>query len=265
MVVVTRSLPALRPSRRELFAMMTASAFGSSLIASPSGRLRAVAFDAFVLFDPRTIMARGEEVAGDHGRALVMAASSRLFASTWYYTAAGRYLAFDSVAADAFRDSAQALGIELSGADLAYLVDGYSNLPVWPDVPVALDILRRNGVRLAILSNLPERTLRRNLRSAGIDRKFEFVLSTDSARKFKPAPQAYELGLRAFGLSRSQIGFAASAGWDAAGATWFGYPTVWVNRGGARSDEALPAPRIICPDMKGILQLVDWGTVAGSR
>ena len=29
--------------------MMTASAFGSSLIASPSGRLRAVAFDAFVL------------------------------------------------------------------------------------------------------------------------------------------------------------------------------------------------------------------------
>jgi len=26
------------------------------------------------------------------------------------------------------------------------------------------------------------------------------------------------------------ITFAAFGGWDAAGAKWFGYPTVWVNR-----------------------------------
>ena len=34
----------------------------------------------------------------------------------------------------------------------------------------------------------------------------------------------------AFGLKKEEIAFAAFAGWDAAGAKWFGYPTFWVNR-----------------------------------
>jgi hypothetical protein len=34
----------------------------------------------------------------------------------------------------------------------------------------------------------------------------------------------------AFGLRPEQILFAAFAGWDAAGAKSFGYPTFWVNR-----------------------------------
>jgi hypothetical protein len=31
-------------------------------------------------------------------------------------------------------------------------------------------------------------------------------------------------------LKREEILFVAYAGWDAAGAKWFGYPTFWVNR-----------------------------------
>jgi 2-haloacid dehalogenase len=38
------------------------------------------------------------------------------------------------------------------------------------------------------------------------------------------------MGLDAFGLKREEILFAAFAGWDAAGAKLFGYPTFWVNR-----------------------------------
>ena len=64
----------------------------------------------------------------------------------------------------------------------------------------------------------------------GIDEYFEFVLSTDLAQAFKPAPKAYQLGVDAFGLRKEEIAFAAFAGWDVAGASWFGYPTVWVNR-----------------------------------
>jgi len=35
---------------------------------------------------------------------------------------------------------------------------------------------------------------------------------------------------------RGPVG-AAFAGWDAAGAKWFGYPTFWVNRLGAPVEE----------------------------
>ncbi|MEO8406190.1 MAG: hypothetical protein ABI480_16395, partial [Chitinophagaceae bacterium] len=31
-------------------------------------------------------------------------------------------------------------------------------------------------------------------------------------------------------LKKSEIGFVAFAGWDAAGAKSFGYPTYWLNR-----------------------------------
>ena len=45
----------------------------------------------------------------------------------------------------------------------------------------------------------------------------------------------------ACGLPREQVLFAAFAGWDAAGAGRFGYPTYWVNRAQA-PPEALGAP-----------------------
>ena len=55
-------------------------------------------------------------------------------------------------------------------------------------------------------------------------------LSTDKVHAYKPDPRAYQMGLDTFRLQREEIAFAASAGWDAAGAKWFGYPTFWVNR-----------------------------------
>jgi 2-haloacid dehalogenase len=38
------------------------------------------------------------------------------------------------------------------------------------------------------------------------------------------------MGIDAFRLKHEEILFAAFAGWDAAGAKAFGYPTFWVNR-----------------------------------
>ncbi len=45
------------------------------------------------------------------------------------------------------------------------------------------------------------------------------------------------MGLESFRLSKSEILFVAFAGWDAAGSTWFGYPTYWVNRMDAPPEE----------------------------
>ena len=38
---------------------------------------------------------------------------------------------------------------------------------------------------------------------------------------------------QALGAAARDILFVSSNGWDAIGATWFGYTTLWVNRGGA--------------------------------
>lgn len=245
----------MRPSRREFLALIAVTGGSGPLLGRAPRRIQAVAFDAFVLFSPKPILERAHDIAGQMGDPLFAAASAKLFGYTWFETSAGRYVPFDELAADAFRSTAQSLGVRLSRPDLAWLVDGYSNLDIWPDVPHALLTLRRHGIRLAMLSNLSERALIANLRSTGIAGQFEQVLSTDGARRYKPSPKAYELAVRAFNAQREEIGFAASASWDAAGATWFGFPTVWVNRNALPGEPPHAQPKLVSNGMGGVIEL----------
>ena len=56
------------------------------------------------------------------------------------------------------------------------------------------------------------------------------MISVDTVRKYKTAPEAYALGEQATGLRARQIGFVSCNAWDALAATWYGYQTLWVNR-----------------------------------
>jgi len=237
----------------------TPAAIAFPLRSSTSSRIRAIAFDAFVLFSPRPIVLRARAIAGDKADTLVAAASEKLFGYTWYYTSAGHYAEFDELARTAFESAAGNLGLKLTGGELDELVSGYANLALWPDVRAALEVLRAGGVRLAILSNLSEQTLWANLRAGGVDDLFEFVLSTDRVRQFKPSPRAYDQAVSAFRVPAYEIGFAASASWDASGATWFGFPTVWVNRSHQPADHAHTAAILESSGMDGILKLAAIG------
>ena len=41
---------------------------------------------------------------------------------------------------------------------------------------------------------------------------------------------AYQLAIEKLKLRKEEILFVPFTGWDMAGATWFGYPTFWLNR-----------------------------------
>ena len=53
-------------------------------------------------------------------------------------------------------------------------------------------------------------------------------------------------------MNRERILFAAFAAWDAAGAKWFGFPTVWVNRLNSPAEE-LSTPDATCHDLSGVV------------
>jgi len=76
-------------------------------------------------------------------------------------------------------------------------------------------------------------------RRTGLDRLMDTPLSTDAVRSYKPDPRAYQLAVEAFRLPKERIAFVAHGGWDAAGATWFGFSTYWINRLGVPSEELL--------------------------
>jgi 2-haloacid dehalogenase len=98
--------------------------------------------------------------------------------------------------------------------------------------------------------------LRANMRRVNIEHFFEAALSTDRVRAFKPAPEAYRLGVEAFGLRKEEVAFAAFAAWDAAGASWFGYPTAWVNRLGQRADTFGASPTVVGRDLAVLNELL---------
>ena len=82
------------------------------------------------------------------------------------------------------------------------------------------------------------------------------MLSTDRVNEYKPSPKAYQMGIDSLKLKKEEIAFAAFAGWDAAGAKWFGYPTFWVNRQNAPLEELDVAPDGIGTDMMGLVNFV---------
>jgi 2-haloacid dehalogenase len=196
----------------------------------PKTKIKAIAFDAFPIFDPRPVFAMAEELFPGNGIALSDEWRTRQFEYTWLRVVAGRYADFWQVTDDALVFAANKLRVDLSAEKREKLMSGYLNLKAWPDVSPAISALKKSGLRLALLSNLTPHMLQANIKSAGISGIFEEVISTDHARTFKPDPRAYQLGIESLGLQRDQVLFAAFAGWDAAGAKLFGYPTFWINR-----------------------------------
>lgn len=221
-------------NRREFLGRMAASGLALKTFANEvtSSRriIRAVAFDAFPILDPRSVFALVEELYPERGVELSNVWRARQFEYTWLRTLSRRYSDFWQVSDDALVFAAKATRVELTSENHARLMEAYLKLRCWPEVPAALRTLKKAGIRLALLSNMTARMLEAGIRNSELNGVFDHVLSTDRVKAFKPDPRAYQMGQDAFGLKPDQILFAAFAGWDAAGAKSFGYPTFWVNR-----------------------------------
>ena len=191
---------------------------------------KAVVFDGFPIIDPRPVAALAEQFFPGKGAELNNTWRTRQFEYCWLRTLANRYADFRQVTQEALVFAAKSLRLELSASARDRLVHAYLELSAWPDVLPALRSLRGAGIRMTFLSNLTAEMLEAALRNSALNDFFEAPLTTDRVRAFKPDPRAYEMALKAFDCRREEIAFVASAGWDAAGAKWFGYPTFWVNR-----------------------------------
>lgn len=262
-------------TRRE-FVQLTAAGFAAKLVAGATGgqavaatashRLKAVAFDAFPIFSPAPVVSRADALFPGHGAALNDEWRLRQFEYAWLRLLSGRYADFWQVTQDALVFAARKLKLELDSEKRDALMNAFLELAPWPDVVPALDSLARSELRLSFLSNFTLRMLEANLERSGLRARFDRVLSTDQARTYKPDPKAYELGTQAFGLQRDEILFVAHAGWDAAGAKSFGYPTFWVNRPGLPPEELGAAPDASGSDLSELVRFVDrFGSDGGRR
>ena len=216
---------------------IAASVVGAAAAPEPNLPYDAVAFDGLVIFDVRPVAAAAEALFPGRGAALIAAWRTRQFEYQWLRAIGGRYVDFMRTTEDALDGAAMQFGIALDGAAKVRLLNGFVEPQVWPDVAGALSALRESGLRLVMLSNMNGAMMANGLARGGVAPLFDAVLSTDAIATYKPDPRAYRLGVDALHAPKERILFAAFAGWDVAGAKWFGYPTFWVNRVGAPHEQ----------------------------
>jgi 2-haloacid dehalogenase len=219
-------------------------------------KIRAICFDLFTIFDPRSVVAVAKNIIPEHAAELCDTWRTRQFEYSWLRVAAGRYADFRSVTEDALLYAAKTQKLELSAADRHTLIDAYSRLEPWPDTRAALVAWKQAGIRLAPLSNYSQPMLEDLLANSGLSELFDAQISTDPARSFKPDPRAYALGPSTLGLEREEIAFSAFGGWDAAGAKWYGFPTFWVNRLGVPQEALDPGPDATGPTLSELAAFV---------
>ena len=199
---------------------------------------QAIAFDAYgTLFDVYSIGALAEKCYPGKGDALAALWRDKQIEYTRLRTMCSMYKPFWEVTQDALIFSCKKLGLQLDFDAQNILMGQYAKLQAFPENLAVLQQLRQMNLKLAILSNGNLHMLESAVNAAGMQGLFSHLLSVDAVKKFKTAPEAYQLGPDVFGLLAKKILFVSSNGWDVCGATWFGYTSFWVNRANAPMEE----------------------------
>lgn len=195
---------------------------------------RAVLFDAYgTLFDVYSVGLAAEQLFPGQGQALGVLWRDKQIEYTRLVTTSNggaHYQPFWDLTRAGLRYACKRLALDLTPEREQQLMNQYRHLSAFPENKEVLQALKARGIVTGILSNGDPSMLAVAVKSAGLDGLLDHVISTDSIRTYKTAPEAYALGEQATGLAARQIGFVSCNSWDALAATWFGYRTLWVNR-----------------------------------
>ena len=223
---------------------------------------RAVLFDAYgTLFDVYSVGALAESLFPGHGERLTLLWRDKQIEYTRLTSMSGEagahYRPFWDLTRAGLRYAARRLGLQLGLDAESRLMDQYRQLTAFPENREVLVELQSRGIPTGILSNGDPDMLGAVVRSAGFDTLLDHVLSVHPLRRYKTDPATYALGPQAMGLPAAQILFVSSNSWDALGATWYGYQTLWVNRANLPFEELDTQPTRIGSSLRDVLSFLD--------
>ena len=144
-------------------------------------------------------------------------------------TDAGEYHDFGSTGRQALAALAQGRGQDVPADFAAQLSAAIQTLPLHPDVPEGIRLLREGGYRVGVLANNPAAVVTAQLRHAGIFDSLA-VLSADDARQLKPGQRAYAYALRETGAEAHETWMVAAHVWDIRGAMAAGMRGAYLSR-----------------------------------
>lgn len=228
-------------------------------------KIKAVVFDAYgTLFDVYAIGVLAEQLYPGQGVSISTLWRDKQIEYTRLITLSDpnpetgskHYQSFWALTRLSLHYTLEKLKLEVNEANIDALMGQYAHLTPFAENLDVLQQLKAAGIQTAILSNGSPDMLASATRSAGMTGLIDHILSVDGIRLFKTAPQSYRLVFKVIDARAEEILFVSSNAWDALGATWFGFTTLWVNRQGLPYEAIGPKPHFMSSNLTGVLQTV---------
>ncbi|WP_394172880.1 haloacid dehalogenase type II [Guptibacillus hwajinpoensis] len=215
--------------------------------------VKAFVFDAYgTLFDVFSVTKKCEELFPSKGDQISQTWRQKQLEYSYLRQMMGKYRPFSTVTRDALRYAVADADAELSSDNEEKLLNAYKELTVYDEVPGVLKELKEQGMTLAIFSNGSHDMLDPLVKQSPLAEYIDHIISADDINQYKPTPASYTHALDSLELTRENILFMSSNGWDISGAKNFGFHTAWINRNEKPVEKLALEPDTIYSDLTGI-------------
>lgn len=171
---------------------------------------------------------------------------------------AGAYAGFREVAGSGLRAMLSRSGDwdgDLEEA-AAYILDGFAELPLHPDIEPGIQALSAAGLRLATLTNGAVATTDAVLRRAGLRDRFESLLDVSAPRAWKPSRLAYHYAIGHLDADAAETLLVAVHPWDVDGARRAGLQAAWLRRGATVYPSVMNDPTYSVMDLRELADVL---------
>ena len=173
----------------------------------------------------------------------------------------GEFHPYREVLQTVVRGFGQRLGFEPTEAEVRSLPESLATWTAFHDTVTALRQLKAR-YRLAIISNIDDDLFAQSVPKLEVP--FDFVITAQQARAYKPSHQIFQLAEQTISVPRSQwLHVGQSIYHDVIPAKSLGVATVWVNRPSPRpsagaAKAASSQPDLEVPDLRRLAELATF-------
>ena len=219
--------------------------------------VRACVFDAYgTLFDVHAPIAKLAAEIGPKADDISQLWRRKQLEYTWLRSLMGVHADFWHVTGDALDYALEAYEVSEPGLK-DEIMALYLKLDAYPDAAEALRAVKAKSQRTAILSNGSPSMLDSAVRSAGLEKLFDMVLSVEDVGIYKPSRRVYRLAMQKLQLHDApSICFVSANTWDAQAAAQFGFQVVRVDRFGWKDDRIPGRPNVVIGNLSELAALL---------
>ena len=226
--------------------------------------IKAVVFDAYgTLFDVYSIQALAEKLYPSHGADIAVKwrdkqiEYTRLITQSDPHNLSGSkyYQPFWELTKLSLEYILDRLRLDRSHNQVNKLMKQYAHLTAFPENLAVLQKIKGMGLTTAILSNGSPEMLASAVKSAGMEDVLDHIISVNRIRLFKTSPESYGLVQQTISVSKEEVLFVSSNAWDALGATWYGFKTLWINRQNLPYEAIGPRPDHSGSDLTKVIDI----------